>query len=122
MIVIRPGAGRGASQGRPAATWRYLGGAGKLLAGMPEFRAGQIEQWNKPVKYDTDLFLPLPMQSLQGALQALRHYLDRKRGGVQGELLRNLLAVMPEISLDSPRSPYLPITPRTRRLRFDETD
>jgi hypothetical protein len=42
-----------------------LGGAGKLLSQTPEFRAGQIEQWNKPLKYDTELFLPLPMQSRQ---------------------------------------------------------
>src|SRR5712671_3620298 len=46
-----------------------LRGAGKLLSETPEFRAGQIEHWKKPLKYDTELFLPLPMHSLQGTLQ-----------------------------------------------------
>src|SRR5436190_5379219 len=79
--------------------------AGKLLAGTPEFRAGQIEQWKKPVKCDTDLFLPLPMSSLQLTLQGLRHYVERTggRGRFRGEMLRNLLAVMKEIQSDLAR-------------------
>jgi hypothetical protein len=83
-----------------------LGGAGRLLARTPEFRAGQVEQWDKPLKYDTDLFLPLPMQSLQGVLQNVRHYIERKgsRATIQGELLRSLLAVMREVNWISPRS------------------
>jgi len=48
---------------------------------------GQVEQWNKPLKYDTDLFLPLPMESLQGALQGVRHYIERK--GVGGHPRRD---------------------------------
>jgi hypothetical protein len=57
-------------------------GAGKFLAGSPEFRAGQIVQWDKPVKEETALFLPLPMHSLQSApLVAQLHARDRARSG-----------------------------------------
>jgi len=96
-----------------------LRGAGKLLAETPEFRAGQVEQWNKPLKYDTDLFLPLPMQSLQGVLQDVRLYIERKgsRTGIQGEMLRSLLSVMREVQLDlATLAAHLPITPRRGRI------
>jgi len=43
-----------------------LVGAAALLSRSPQFRAGQIEMWNKPVKNAAELFLPLPMNSLQG--------------------------------------------------------
>ncbi|HKC60432.1 MAG TPA: hypothetical protein VKB92_10120 [Myxococcales bacterium] len=93
--------------------------AGKVLAGTPEFRAGQVEQWNKPIKFDTDLFLPLPMHTLQGVLQGIRHYFDRKgiRRLPQGELLRSLLGVMREVQLDlATLASHLPITPRQGRV------
>jgi len=96
-----------------------LRAAGTLLARMPEFRAGQVEQWNKPLKYDTDLFLPLPMESLQGALQGVRHYIERKgsRRGIHGEMLRSLLSVMREVQLDlATLAAHLPITPRRGRI------
>lgn len=92
-----------------------LGAAGKLLARTPEYRAGQLEQWEKPVKYDTDLFLPLPMSSLQSTLQTIAHYVERtgRRGRIQGELLRGLLSVMKEIQSDlAMLAAHLPITRR----------
>jgi hypothetical protein len=95
-----------------------LSAAGKLLSGSQEYRAGQIELWSKPIKYDTHLFLPLPMQSLQLTLDGLRHYLGRKQGRPQGKMLRNLLAIMREISMDlATLAAHLPITPRKRLNR-----
>ena len=96
-----------------------LGGAGTLLARTPEFRAGQIVQWNKPLKYDTDLFLPLPMEALQGVLQGVRHYIERRgsRKGISGEMLRSLLSVMREVQLElATLAAHLPITPRRGRV------
>jgi len=96
-----------------------LRAAGTVLAQTPEFRAGQIEQWNKPLKYDTDLFLPLPMESLQGNLQNLRYYIERRapRRGIHPEMVRSLLSVMREIQLDlATLAAYLPITPRRGRI------
>jgi hypothetical protein len=95
-----------------------LRAAGTVLAQTPEFRAGQIEQWKKPLKYDTDLFLPLPMESLQGALQNVRHYIERRgpRRGIHPELMRSLLSVMREVELDlATLAAHLPITPRRGR-------
>jgi uncharacterized protein DUF6968 len=92
-----------------------LSSAGKLLAGTPEFRAGQIEQWDKPVKYDTELFLPLPMSSLQTTLEGFRQYVERTRGRgrIQGEMLRNLLSVVKEIQADlATLAAHLPIIRR----------
>lgn len=91
--------------------------AGKFLASSPEFRAGQIEQWKKPIKYDTELFLPLPLQSLQGTLQSLRYYFrDRKGTRVDRAMPSNLLTVMEEVSIDlATLAAHLPITPRKRR-------
>ena len=91
--------------------------AGKLLAGAPEFRAGQIELWNKPARHDTELFLPLPIHSLQGTLHSMRHYfVDRKKKRVEGEMLRNLLTIMEDIHSDlGALAAHLPI--RTRRRR-----
>ena len=92
-----------------------LGAAGKLLARTPEFLAGQIEQWDKPLKYDTDLFLPLPMSSLQLTLQGFRHYLERTggRGRIRDEMLRSLLSVMNEIESHlATLAAHLPITRR----------
>lgn len=96
-----------------------LRAAGTVLARTPEFRAGQIEQWNKPLKYDTDLFLPLPMDSLQSALQNLRYYIERKgpRRGIHPEMVRSLLSVMREVELDlATLAAHLPITPRRGRI------
>ena len=92
-----------------------LGASGKLLARTPEFLAGQIEQWDKPLKYDTDLFLPLPMSSLQSTLQGFRHYLERTggRGRIRDEMLRSLLSVMNEIESHlATLVAHLPITRR----------
>ena len=93
--------------------------AGKLLASSPEFRAGQIEQWDKPAKDETALFLPLPMSSLQGVLGNVRVYVERKgsRRGLGGEMLRSLLGAMREIERDlATLAAHLPIAPRRRPL------
>ncbi len=94
-----------------------LRGAGKLLSETPEFRAGQIEQWKRPLKYDTELFLPLPMHSLQATLQTVQDYIERKggRGGIAGEFRRSLLSVMREIQVElATLSAHRPIAPRRR--------
>src|SRR5260370_10949365 len=54
-------------------------GAGRLLLQSPQFRAGQIETFDAPVKNAAELFLPLPMSALQGALENLRGFLERQR-------------------------------------------
>jgi hypothetical protein len=103
-----------------------LVGAGTLLSRSPQFRAGQIEMWNKPVKNAAELSLPLPMSSLQGALENLRTYLERqqekepktKRDWFDPELRRGLLSVMHEINGTLVTlAAHLPIAPAaTHRL------
>ena len=92
--------------------------SGKLLAGSPEFRAGQIEQFGKRVDEPAALFLPLPMFSLQGAQENLLGYLERqrKRGWENEEWRRGLLVMMREIAADlATLAAHLPIKPRARR-------
>jgi hypothetical protein len=75
--------------------------AGKALAESPEFRAGQIEWLGGPARDPAALGLPLPMHSLQLALDNLQAFLERKpKAHVQGEWRRGLLSMMREISLD----------------------
>lgn len=101
-----------------------LVGAGRLLSRSPQFRAGQIEMWNEPVMNAAALLLPLPMNSIQGALENLRGYLERqqekerktKRGWFDPEWRRGLLSVMKEISGDlATLAAHLPIAPSAAR-------
>ena len=101
-------------------------GAGTLLSQSPQFRAGQMEMWNKPVKNAAELLLPLPMNSLQGTLENLRGYLERqqekegktKRDWFDPEWRRALLSMMREISGDlATLVAHLPIAPRSQRKR-----
>jgi hypothetical protein len=107
-----------------------LVGAGALLSRSPQFRAGQIEMWNRPVKNAAELFLPLPLNSIQGALQNLRGYLERQqqkerkteRDWFDPEWRRALLSMMREISGDlATLAAHLPIAPaagaRKRRTK-----
>src|SRR2546430_1902486 len=55
-----------------------LVGTGRLLSRSPQFRAGQVEMYGHIVKTAAGLFLPLPMNSIQGALENLRGYLERQ--------------------------------------------
>ena len=91
--------------------------SGKVLRGTPEFRAGQIELWDKPARHDTALFLPLPTHSLQGMLESMRHYfVVRKKKRLEREMLGNLLAIMEDIREDlSLIAAHLPIRPRRRK-------
>jgi len=97
-----------------------LVGAGTLLSRSPQFRASQIEMWNKPVKNAAELLLPLPMNWIQGALENLRAYLERqqqkerktKRDWFNPEWGRALLSMMSEISGDlATLAAHLPTTP-----------
>jgi hypothetical protein len=99
-------------------------GAGTLLSRSPQFRAGQIEMHGAPVKNAAELFLPLPMHTLQGALENLRAYLERqrqkerqlKRGWFDEEWRRTLLSMMREIGGDlATLAAHLPIRPKVRR-------
>lgn len=103
-----------------------LVGAGAVLSGSPQFRAGQIEMWNKPVKDAVALFLPLPMNSIQGALRNLRAYLERqqtkerrsKREQFDPELRHGLLTMMREIKTDlATLAANLPMAPRPAHNR-----
>jgi len=101
-----------------------LVGAAALLSRSPQFRAGQIELHDSPVKNAAELFLPLPMQSIQLTLENLRAYLEReqekerkrKRDWFDPEWRRNLLAQMNEVR-DSLATlvAHLPIPPPPRR-------
>jgi hypothetical protein len=102
--------------------------AGRLLSQSPQFRAGQIEIFDAPVKNAAELFLPLPMNALQLALENLRAYLERqrekerktKRDWFHSGWGRTLSAMMREISGDlATLAAHLPIEPRspTRRKR-----
>jgi hypothetical protein len=97
-----------------------LVGAGTLLSRSPQFRAGQIEMWNEPVKNAAELFLPLPMKSLQSSLENLRAYLERqqekerktKRDWFDPEWRRALLSMMNEINGElATLAAHLPIAP-----------
>ena len=99
-----------------------LVGAGAYLSRSPQFRAGQIEMHGHIVKNAAELFLPLPMNSIQGALENLRGYLERqeekerrsKRDWFDPEWRRALLSMMREISGDlATLAAHLPIRPRT---------
>src|SRR5713101_3504968 len=103
-----------------------LVGAGALLSRSPQFRAGQIEMWNKPVKNAAALFLPLPMNSIQGALENLRAYLERqeekerktKRDWFNPEWRRALLSMMSEIKGNlATLAAHLPIAPARAHRR-----
>jgi hypothetical protein len=103
-----------------------LVGAGAYLSRSPQFRAGQIEMHGQSVKNAAELFLPLPMNSIQGALENLRAYLERqqdkerksKRDWFDPEWRRALLSMMREISGDlATLAAHLPIRPRTPRAR-----
>ena len=98
-----------------------LVGAGTLLSRSPQFRAGQIEMHGDIVKNAAELFLPLPMNSIQGALENLRAYLERqqekerksKRDWFDPEWRSVLLSMMREISADlATLAAHLPIRPR----------
>jgi hypothetical protein len=101
-------------------------GAGRLLSQSPQFRAGQIEIFDAPVKNAAELFLPLPMSALQGALENLRGFLERqrekerktKRDWFHSEWGRTLLSMMQEISGDlATLTAHLPIEPRSPARR-----
>ncbi|SRR6266568_928380 len=78
-----------------------LQAAGLLLSRSPEFRAGQIDCWGKPVMDPIHLFLPLPLHSLQGSLDVLTGLLQSKTGlKKHEEWRRGMLTTMREISLD----------------------
>lgn len=103
-----------------------LVGAGRLLSRSPEFRAGQIEMHGHIVKNAAELFLPLPMNSIQGAVENLRSYLERqeekerksKRDWFDPEWRRALLSMMREINGDlATLAAHLPIRPRTAHAR-----
>jgi hypothetical protein len=98
-----------------------LVGAGAYLSRSPQFRAGQIEMHGHVVKNAAELLLPLPVNSLQGALENLRAYLERqqekerkgKRDWFDPEWRRVLLSMMREISGDlATLAAHLPIPPR----------
>src|SRR5713101_1426520 len=102
-----------------------LVGAGAYLSRSPQFRAGQIEMWNKPVKNAAELFLPLPMNSLQGSLENLRGYLERqqekerktKRDWFDPEWRRALISMMNEINGSlATLVAHLPIAPGATRV------
>lgn len=95
-----------------------LVGAGAYLSRSPQFRAGQIEMHGQIVKNAAELFLPLPMNSIQGALENLRGYVERqqekerksKRDWFDPEWRRALLSMMREISGDlATLAAHLPI-------------
>lgn len=89
-----------------------LMGAGKIISSSPQFRAGQIEKWGKPVKEPVALFLPLPMYMLQGMLENFRAYLERlrTRGRVDDEWTRVVLLAMKETAADlATLAAHLPI-------------
>ena len=99
-------------------------GAGSLLSRSPQFRAGQIEMWDKPVKNAAQLFLPLPTNSIQGTLENLRAYLERqqekerrtKRDWFDPEWRRGLLSVMNDIDGNlATLAAHLPIAPPAHR-------
>ena len=103
-----------------------LVGAGAYLSRSPQFRAGQIEMHGQIVKNAAELFLPLPMNSIKGALENLRGYLDRqqekerksKRDWFDPEWRRALLSMMREISGDlATLTAHLPIAPRAANRR-----
>jgi len=86
--------------------------AGKTISSSPQFRAGQIEQYGDPVKEPAALFLPLPMNGLQGMLENLRAYLERlrTRGRVHSEWKRQVLELMKETAADlATLAAHLPI-------------
>jgi hypothetical protein len=90
--------------------------AARLLATSPEFRAGQIESLGKPALYPAALVLPLPLHSLQGTLENLQAYLERKaKADGNPEWRRGLLSAMREISADlATLAAYVPARPRKR--------
>ena len=99
-------------------------GAGSMLSHSPQFRAGQIEMHDRPVKNAAELFLPLPMHRVQAALENLRAYLERqrekerktKRDWFDPEWRRALLSMMSEIKGDlATLAAHLPIAPRQSR-------
>jgi len=101
-----------------------LVGAGRMLSRSPQFRAGQIEIWDRIVKDAAELSLPFPMKSLQDALENLRAYLERqqekerktKRDWFDSEWRRLLLSMMGEIKDDlATLAAHLPIAPKTAR-------
>ena len=90
--------------------------AGRVIAATPEFRARQIEHFEKPIRDDVELFLPLPMHALQSALHGLRHYfVVRRKRRVDREMLANLLSMMEDIEGHlAVLAAHLPISPRRR--------
>jgi hypothetical protein len=85
---------------------------GKILSQSPQFRAGQIEKWGEPVKEPAALFLPLPMNGLQGILENQGAFLERlrTRGRVDDEWKRAVLGAVKEIAADlATLAAHLPI-------------
>jgi len=74
--------------------------SGRSLVDSAEFTAGEIELWDKPVTDPLYLFLPLPLHSLQGALENQQEFLKRLklRGRMNKEWQRGLLVVMREVA------------------------
>jgi uncharacterized protein DUF6968 len=58
--------------------------AGSTVASFVKSRAGRIELWGGPVRNAFDLHLPLPLHSIQSAIQMLRIYLQRTKAGRVG--------------------------------------
>jgi hypothetical protein len=90
--------------------------AGRVIASTPEFQAGQIEHFDKPIREHVELFLPLPMNSLQSTLHDLRHYfVVRRKRRVEREMLANLLSIMEDVEAHlAVLAAHLPIVPRRR--------
>lgn len=74
--------------------------SGSLIVDSREFKAGEIELWERRVKAPFELALPLPLNSLQGALQTQSALLERLtlRGRGEKEWQHGLLAAMREVS------------------------
>lgn len=91
--------------------------SGKLLSGSPQFRAGQIELWDEPIRRPAALFLPLPMQSLQGSLENLQAFTERKLSeSRRTDWGSNLVAQMREIAGDlATLAAHLPMAPKPKR-------
>jgi hypothetical protein len=97
-----------------------------LLSRSPQFRAGQVAMSNEPVKNAAQLFLPLPMNSIQGTLENLRAYLERqqqkerktKRDWFDPEWRRGLISAMNEIHGNlATLAAYLPVRWPATKLR-----
>jgi hypothetical protein len=99
--------------------------AGSTVASFVKSRAGRIELWDEPVQDALDLHLPLPLHSMQSAVQMLRMYLKRTKAGRAGPaewrdgVLLQLSNAAADLGALAGRAGYssrgLRSTPRSRR-------